>query len=321
MRVGIVGAGIAGLACARRLTVLGHDAVLFDKGSRPGGRLSTLRLDGRSWDFGAQYLVPGTGAFSAQVAAWMQSGLVAQWPDGPDGALVGVPDMANLVEAQCAGLDVRFKAQIQHIERTPSGWSVSGAGLPREEVAALVIAVPPEQAIPLVSLHDFAMATAMIGTRSQPCWTVMAGFAEPLPALPAYMRDLGPIAWAARNNSKPGRPAGESWVLQAGPDWSQANLELDRETVAARLIEIFSAQSGCALPPPVFLKAHRWRFAETSGPLDRILWNAGLGLGVCGDWCSVARIEGAWLSGTKLAEAVHAAPAPSGTAAVSGAMA
>ena len=39
MRVAIVGAGIAGLACAERLADYQIDAVLFDKGKRPGAYL------------------------------------------------------------------------------------------------------------------------------------------------------------------------------------------------------------------------------------------------------------------------------------------
>jgi flavin-dependent dehydrogenase len=34
VRIGIIGAGIAGLACATRLTGVGHDVVLLDKGRR-----------------------------------------------------------------------------------------------------------------------------------------------------------------------------------------------------------------------------------------------------------------------------------------------
>ena len=51
MRVAIIGAGVAGLACAERLDSLGATTQLFDKGKRPGGRLSTLVLDDFAWDF------------------------------------------------------------------------------------------------------------------------------------------------------------------------------------------------------------------------------------------------------------------------------
>src|SRR3546814_6562189 len=45
MRVAIIGAGISGLACARRLRDAGLEATLFDKSRGIGGRLATRRAN------------------------------------------------------------------------------------------------------------------------------------------------------------------------------------------------------------------------------------------------------------------------------------
>ena len=297
---------MAGLACADRLRERGIDAVLFDKGKRPGGRLSTLRLEDRAWDFGCQYVMPGAGAFAAEAARWRQAGLVAPWRAGPPGALVGVPAMASLIEGLCAGKDARFGMQVQRLDRQGQSWCVSGPGFSEGPFAAIAIAIPAEQAAALLSLHDLALAREAASTRSSPCWTVMAGFDRPLAGLEAFLRDRGAIAWAARNNSKPGRGSAECWVIQAGPQWSQDHQELDRETVAARLLALFAAETGQVLPPPSFLKAHRWRFALSYGQPGATLWNAALQLGACGDWCMAPQVEGAWRAGRDLADRIMA---------------
>ena len=49
----------------------------------------------------------------------------------------------------------------------------------------------------------FAARAAAI--QSDPCWTVMAGFAGRLPIDADVLRRDGDVAWAARNSSKPGR--------------------------------------------------------------------------------------------------------------------
>lgn len=302
MTVGIIGAGMAGLSCAAELEAAGIACVLFDKGKRPGGRLSSLRLDGMAWDFGAQYLCPGSETFARQVTSWRDEGLLVPWQAGPEGALVGVPSMASLVEAQCSGRDIRFASHVRGIGRRVDGWWIFGPNLAEGPFRAIVVAVPPEQAIPLLTLHDFSMARGLIGVRSEPCWTVMVAFAGPLRSLPAYLRNLGPIAWAARNNSKPGRPETECWVLQADSDWSIRNLETDRHDVAARLLEAFIEHSATDLPDVTFVKAHRWRFSQMSGQRGQTVWNGDLCLGVCGDWCLTPRIEGAWQAGRDLAD-------------------
>ena len=62
-RVAIVGAGIAGLACADHLSPHVKDIVLFDKGRRPGGRLTSVEINEFSWDIGAPCLVAHTPQF------------------------------------------------------------------------------------------------------------------------------------------------------------------------------------------------------------------------------------------------------------------
>ena len=306
-KVAIVGAGIAGLACAERLRLGGIASIVFDKGKRPGGRLSTLRIDAGEWDFGAQYLEPGEGAFAAKISSWQHSGVLAHWPAGPPGALVGVPAMASLVEAECAAHEVRFGAQVQRIGQRSGQWWIGGAELAEGPFAAVILAIPAQQASSMLSLHDLYLAREAAMHRSQPCWTLMLAFASPLAGAPHFIRSAGPIAWAARNNSKPGRPEGECWVVQADADWSQRHLEQDPAAITATLIQALADAAGLDhLPAPTFAKAHRWRFAVSHAGHDVPLWNATLRLGACGDWCAQPQVSGAWQSGRDLAELVLA---------------
>ena len=53
--IAIVGAGIAGLAAARRLRAAGLTCTLFDKSPGLGGRMATRREGYLRFDHGAQY--------------------------------------------------------------------------------------------------------------------------------------------------------------------------------------------------------------------------------------------------------------------------
>jgi len=46
MRIGIIGAGISGLAAAWELRKAGHEAVIFERGAKAGGLISTFDFDG-----------------------------------------------------------------------------------------------------------------------------------------------------------------------------------------------------------------------------------------------------------------------------------
>lgn len=300
MRVGIVGAGIAGLACAGQLAERAIGVSLFDKGNRPGGRLASVAIGEMAWDLGAQYFLAREPSFVAQTAKWQAEGWIQPWLAGPDGAFVGRPAMASLLAEQCSRLDARFGMLVERIERSDAGWHLAGSGFDDGPFSALVIAVPAEQAAPLLALHDLDAAAEAAAVRSTPCWSVIATFAQAVPCQAHAVYDHGPLAIATCSRSKPGRGNVECWTLQASADWSRENLEMPREEVARQLLLHFSDRVGSPLPPPTFTKAHRWRFARPSGREGSFLWNSRLQLGACGDWCTGPTVEKAWQSGDEL---------------------
>ena len=54
--IAVIGAGISGLVCARRLQQAGHRVVVLDKSRGVGGRVATRRLHNTIADHGARYL-------------------------------------------------------------------------------------------------------------------------------------------------------------------------------------------------------------------------------------------------------------------------
>ena len=118
--------------------------------------------------------------------------------------------------------------------------------------------------------------------------------------------NAGPLRWLARDSSKPGRngsEAGETWLLHAEAEWSEAHLEDDPASITAALLEAFVALGGSA--EGITSTAHRWRYADTEPALTQgCWWDATQQLGLCGDWLHGGKVEGAWLSGQALAQQV-----------------
>ncbi|MEP3145244.1 NAD(P)/FAD-dependent oxidoreductase [Qipengyuania citrea] len=308
MRIAIVGAGMAGMSCGQRLSRLGHEVRLFDKGRGPGGRMATRRMeDGGTtlhFDHGAQYFTARDPRFVEQVAHWEASGVAARWAAAGDDAWVGTPAMNAPLKAMAGELGVQFGTRIEQLVRDGEGWQIDGEGAPDARFDAVLVAVPAEQAGPLLQPHAPAMATLADQTASDPCWTLMAGFEAPLALVQDTLRQRGPIGWAARNNAKPGRANEECWVVQASPEWSRAHLEEDAETVAAALLAELAEANGGPLPRQLGATAHRWRFARSGTAGEEALWDAEQRIGVCGDWLIGPRVEAAYMSGLLLAEAV-----------------
>jgi predicted NAD/FAD-dependent oxidoreductase len=258
------------------------------------------------------------------VEDWLARGLVAEWrprigvlhadPALPAPVeprwLVGVPTMTALARDALDGITLRCGVRIAGLARSNTGWQLC------DEQHALVgehdvvlLTLPPAQAAPLLAaspeLQQLARSAAM-----QPCWSVMLRLATPLPqAFDAARVDGGPLAWIARDDSKPGRSAsGLHWLLQASVEWSRAHLETAPETVCALLIDAAAGTLGDIGPLVAAAVAHRWLYAFADGAVDgngrEYAWDDDQRIGLAGDWLRGARIEDAWLSGTALAGAV-----------------
>ena len=111
----VIGAGMAGLACAAALARSGARVTVLDKGRGPGGRMAARRVEigGEtvSFDHGAQYFTVRDPAFRETVAAWEQAGVAARWPAAGVEAWVGVPGMRTSISGvtTASALTVRMR--------------------------------------------------------------------------------------------------------------------------------------------------------------------------------------------------------------------
>lgn len=314
--VAVVGAGMAGLACAGALHAAGATVTLFDKGRRTGGRLATRRVSALQFDHGAQYATSRGPAFVAVMQAMAASGEAAEWEATGDGRWAGIPGMSALARhMERAGIGtVRTNRHVAFLHRAASGWTVrhmdataAAPGLVQNQGGEtdgpfdrVAVAIPAPQAAALLAPHAFAAEASRASMA--PCWALMLAFEGQTTAPDVLRPQGGPLGWIARDSSRPGRAASpECWVVHATPAWSREHLEDAAETVLPLLQAAFTAATGITALP-TYAAVHRWRYALADTPLGvPALWDGAAGLGMCGDWCLGARVEAAFLSGQALA--------------------
>ena len=299
-RIAVIGSGITGLTSARALADAGREVVVFDKGRGIGGRMATRRVgDDMAFDHGAQYFRARSEGFRALVAGAEASGAVARWApaSGEEPAWVGTPGMNGLAKHMAKGLDLRQGVEITAAKRSREGWELHHAG-GIETAAHVVCTVPVVQARALFG-HEPGVLDALAPVTAKPCWALMIALDAPVTA-PDYTRpETGPLAWIARNSTKPGRPTVECWIAHATPEWSEAHLEEQKEAVAAALLDSLTELLG-ETPAARHVAAHRWRYATTRTPLGAPFLRAD-GLHIGGDWCLGARVEHGYESGASIA--------------------
>ena len=339
--IAVIGAGIAGMACARTLAQAGHQVTVFEKSRGAGGRMSTKNTEFGGFDHGAQYFTVRDARFEKALAVSPQ--LVRRWSANTVRILdeagrvvasslppkeahwVATPGMSSLVKEWAKPLvsagKLHFETQVTRIQTdvlSPTSWQLQIEGPATAAVHsgfdAVVMAVPSVQAHALLVSSQIAkpLMNAIAKVSVAPCWTLMLAFPQ---ASQPNLPHLGPqwnaarsthhrIAWLARESSKPERGGVERWTVQASPEWSTRHLEDDAERVKAKLLKAFTEVTGIRAEPP-FAQVHRWRYAQTTEPLGKShLWDAKLGIGACGDWCLGHRVEDGFVSGLEMALAV-----------------
>ena len=326
MKAAVIGAGLAGAAAARALSAAGHDAVLFDKGRGPGGRLSSRRAETPRgelrFDHGAQFVTASTSGFQGLLESAVEAGAAEPWrarlvsidrggnahPLRAAERYVGTPGMNALVKHALSGLDVHPGRRVRKMAGAAGAWTLKfedgGVEGPFERVA---LTLPPEQLMDFLARSDGDFADIIAEARRvriAPCWTVMAvlegSFDPDFDGAKIYG---GAIRWMARMAARPGGGDAEAIILQASPDWSEAFLEDDPEFVARQLCE--EAYVRFAMPSPVWTRAHRWRYAMVTEPAGSpCALGEGGTAGAAGDWRLGGKAEAAWTSGDALGRAL-----------------
>jgi renalase len=333
-RIVIVGAGIAGTLAARTLVGAGHDVVLLDKGHAPGGRVATRTIEGRSFDFGAQFLTAKSDRFRAHVDAWCQGGVARSWfhgspdadrPDDPDGhpRFRGAPTMRSIPEHLASGLDVRLGVVVRAVSAHEGGFTLdveSRAGEPPHDASryvadAVLLTAPVPQSLALLTAGELDLDPSELALLTpityDPCIAVLAvpHQAPALPARGAVRIPGGEVEWVTDNRvtGASGEPA---ITVHANAQRSREWWDLPDDEVGARVIAAAQDVLGFEADP---IHVHRWRYSNptvAAGVPSVVDTSSGAPLAIAGDGLTGGRIEGAALSGLDAADRLVALLAP-----------
>ena len=303
MRVAVVGAGIAGISCARGLLAAGHDVVVLDRGRVPGGRMASRRFDGRYVDTGASYFTVSSPDFAEVVADWESRGLARPWTttfalyDGgwrdPKTGPVrwSAPGgLRSLVADLSAGVEVRQSVHVEHVTAS----SVDG-----EAFDAVVLAMPDPQALPLLDASLAAEREVLSGRAWDPALVLVARWATRAWDWDGvFVHGSDVVEWLADDGSRRGDGA-PVLTAHSTPAFAASRLAVPADAAD----ELVAGVVALGLPAPEeVLRVQRWTFAKPVGARDDLFHLGAVGL--CGDGWGSSKVETAWRSGAALATAL-----------------
>jgi predicted NAD/FAD-dependent oxidoreductase len=303
----VVGAGIAGVTCARTLAAAGVPVRVVDRGRRLGGRMAVRTVEGRPVDIGAAYFTARDPRFATVVDGWQHRGLAREWTDtfhvasidGIDGTTVGPMRYAaprglrSLVEDLAEGLRVEHPRDVDDVA---SGPTVDG-----EMVEAVVLAVPGPQALDVLGDDlpsvqsaadgDWAPSIALYAGWDRRRWSDIDG---------VFVGDSPLLTWVADDGRRRGDDA-PVLVAHSTSVLAAAHIDDADAAVVPMLEEL------CSLlridVPPAWTACQRWSLARPQHPRPEPYFLDEALVGLCGDaWGGHPRVEAAYLSGLALGE-------------------
>ncbi|MBE9120810.1 FAD-dependent oxidoreductase [Tychonema sp. LEGE 07199] len=335
-----IGAGMAGLICARQLCLAGYSVAVVEKSRGPGGRVATRRVQGTRADHGARYLEPQGEAVQALIDVLVDRQILKLWTDSAtefrQGEMFSIPSDCYVAPAGmnavgkyiAEGLHIWYGRRVKAIARTHRQmWRLSlevtddNLETPQELFAkAVVVAIPAPQALMFLDSEIGLSPDFIDKLRSveyDPCIAVMAGYPA---ARNLELSDLNPqwksvsfpdnsdLAWVGLDSSKRINPQQPVFVVHSSANFAERYLEAsDLNTVGGELLDRTSEYLMPWLNQPEWLQVHRWRYAFCRNPLPvSCLPAAGtLPLVCAGDLCGEGQIDAALRSGFAAANWVN----------------
>lgn len=311
----IIGAGIAGLSAARRLTELKIPHIVLDKGRSVGGRMATRRIGNALCDHGAQLISAQGPEMICTVDEWRDSKLVKSCgplstrPRRGGDFYYAIKGMNSIAKHMARDLDVRTSWQAQsvmfnnHIATTHSH---NGESM----TARSVLLTPPmPQSLALLDAGDVSLdselRTLLETIDYDRCIAVLVTIPgeSNIPAPEGLWLGSEPIQWIADNRKKGLLSEETAITIHAGPEFSNSHWETDPNDVADTLLTAVSEWIG---EEHTEVQVHRWRYAHavTKHPRTHLVVDSPGLLAFAGDGFAGQDLEGAHLSGIAAANAL-----------------
>ncbi|MFG1872985.1 NAD(P)/FAD-dependent oxidoreductase [Micromonospora arborensis] len=307
----VVGAGIAGVACAVELTRAGVPVQVRERGHVCGGRMASKRFEGRPADIGAAYFTATDPDFVAVVEQWRAAGLVREWTDTfqaydqsgqhdvPGPMRFAAPKgLRSLVEHLAGAVPVTVDRLVLSVEPGPA---VDG-----ESCAAVALAMPGPQAALLL---DPALTDATGVVQAQHWSPALAAVLRfPSRRWPdfrgAFVNDHPVLNLVCDDGDRRG-DAAPVLVAHTVPEFAARHLA--QPSGAGPEVEQ-AVRDLLGLPEQaVHVHVHRWTYAKpTSNTAGASHHLDADGIGLAGDAFGKPRVQSAWRSGRDLGRAIAA---------------
>ena len=311
--IAIIGAGMTGLSLAYNLKE--HNISIFDKSWRPGGRVSTRKHENSFFDHGAHYL-----SINYQVKQlrnilnkldivkekkiifstdFLKNKIINKK------ILIGNNGMNSIPKKIFEDLNINghFNSKIIKIVKTDSKYSLFSNDEEFTNFDFVLISIPFIQAKELS--QEFIDFNKEHEPKYDPIYTVMLSYNKSNNInLDGGLNLHKDISFFMKQNFKFSNLDKECWVFNLTSEYTENNLNIDKEKLEEKVIKVFENSFEIS-QKPIYQNSHRWLYAQTKityNSLSKKNWigSKDSSIFLSGDWVTGKSLSDAWDSGEKL---------------------
>lgn len=337
MVIGIIGAGISGLAAGRLLARAGHEVTIFEKSRGFGGRMAT-RYAGEEMsakmDHGLNYFAAELPLFKEFAAELLEKGLIRKWGNhfaGFDGEklldkdpTIPVADtyastngMNKIGKYLSRWVDVRNDTRVGGLtyfgtnRSKKRSWMMNLTTSEVVGVDAVIIALPAPQAYGILAttideINTLKIVRQIDEVHYNAAYSLMAGYGNiDHPGWEAILCRNSILDFISNEGSK--RSEQEcTFVLHASDSFSKKHKKSSSDIIKKEMLTEFAKITGGWSTNPGWHQLHFWRYSRPKTFLDRPFImhdDEDAPLALIGDYFEGNSVEHAYQSGYLLAKA------------------
>lgn len=337
MKIGIIGAGIAGLAAGRELSKAGHDVTVIEKSRGYGGRMAT-RYAGKDkktkLDHGVPSFEVNSSEFRNFVSELLQKDLIKVWTDNPwrynGGKLLNdpMPDSATNYAAVdgmnsigkylARWVDVKTETKVGGLtcigtNRTKKRpWMVNLTNYKTFEADAVIIATPAPQAYGIIltsqdEVNTLKLIREIDEIHYNPTFSLMAGYGN-TETPPWKMVKCNDEIIQLITNEKTKKAVDHdhetALVIHSTSEFARKHMDSRPEEVVRNMFDRLAGIAGQWAAVPEWSEIHFWRFSKPKSVIARQYMefeSLDAPLALIGDYFKGSTIDDSYCSGISLA--------------------
>ena len=308
-KVVIIGAGISGILCGKRLAEAGHSVLILDKGRNKGGRLSTRRTDGAVFHHGASslpdfYSHKELPEFGLKIFKRAEKEKIIQRKGTLFEPINSVADFVNYCGANL-NIQESCEAISLNLHKKTIGIQCRGRVYENTPYDILILSIPPYQAKTLINkqINEFDGLLESVQMRS----SAAALFSFDLNPKPIKDKHFSneKIHIHVENNRFKCKQQLFCLTVHTKEPFARKVVKTNKNEIKEILLKELSDAIPFSLPKPTYEAGHRWLYGFTERSLGKsCLFSNEENVGICGDWCLGRTILDAASSGINLAEQI-----------------